>query len=422
MEAAGGIGFGLATSRHMFALWPSSLQRERASVHDRDPPGGCFKGCGRVVVSQRRRIIFDARMWKHAGIGRYISELSPALAAEPSKFDLVFLSDQAFQKKIFDEGDGWPPHVFFKQATSGIYGFLEQAEILAKSLDGDLLHVPHFNVPVLTPKKLVVTVHDLIYLRQPESIRSGLGRAYALWMFEMLRRKASAIIAVSQNTKEDLLQRFPAISSEKIFVIPEAAGDRFKKIVDPVLLSGVRQKYSLREPYVLFVGSLKPHKNLARLIEAMSSVRQEQKIPHELVVVGRADPKYPTMDTLIRRSPFVKYLGELPDPEVAALYSMADLFVLPSLYEGFGLPVLEAMACGAPVLASNRTSLPEVVGDAGKTFDPVCVDALSELLYNILKNRDLREVMSKKGLERSRLFSWKKTASETLEVYRQVLG
>ncbi len=369
----------------------------------------------------RHRIVFDARMWRHAGIGRYISDLSDSLISNVSEFDFIFLSDSGFLKNIPKKSQA-NSKFFFRRASSGIYGLLEQAEVLVKSLDGDLLHVPHFNIPVFFPKKLVVTVHDLIYLNEPGSFPSRFGRAYTAAMFQMIEKKACAVIAVSGHTKQDLLERFCGVPPEKIFVIPEAASGRFKKVSDPDLLNKIRKKYSLREPYVLFVGSLKPHKNLSCLIEAMRSVRRQQKVPHELVVVGRRDAKYPDISQLIRLNTFVRYLGEIPDSDLAALYSLTDLFVLPSLYEGFGLTVLEAMACGAPVLTSNRASLPEVVGDAGKTFDPLRVDALSGLLYTILKNKDLREEMSKKGLQRAALFSWEKAARETLRVYRQVLG
>ncbi len=360
-------------------------------------------------------------MWKHAGIGRYVSELSAALIQEDFGIDFTFLSGPNFEGSL-QRAAASSRCSKFQRTFSGIYGPAEQFEIPFRSLGADLLHVPHFNVPFFSPGKLVTTVHDLIYLRDPQALRSGLGRAYASWLFKGVEKRACAVIVVSENTRSDLLERFPGISRERVTVIPEAVSSHLGRIDDADVLENVRRKHGLKNPFVLFVGSLKPHKNVEGLIEALETVRREQKLPHDLVIVGRPDPKYPKIMECIRKHSFVNYLGELSDPELAALYSMAEVFVLPSFYEGFGLPALEAMACGVPVLVSNRASLPEVVGDAGKVFDPDRVDALSELLYNTLKNRDLRKEMSKRGSERARQFSWKRTAQETVGVYERVLG
>lgn len=362
---------------------------------------------------KRQKVTLDARMWRHAGIGRYISELSKALAAVDGGLDVTLLADASF------------PHagkVSLKKTTSGIYGVAEQIEVPLKSWGADLLHVPHFNVPLFFPGKIVTTVHDLIYLRDPQSLRSRLGRAYAARLFDRVARKSSAIITVSANTKRDFLERFPRVAEEKIHVIPEAASSSFHPVGEEVLLAQARAKFNLKKPFVLFVGSLKPHKNVQGLIEALLRVRERHGLDYELVIVGRSDPKHLEILDFARRHSFVKVLGEQPDAELPALYTLADLFVLPSFYEGFGLPILEAMACGAPVLVSSRASLPEVAGPAGKIFDPGRVDAFSEALYTILKNKDLRQEMSRKGIERARMFSWKKTAEETVRIYQKVLG
>ena len=336
-------------------------------------------------------------MWRHAGIGRYISELSAALVALDSGFDFTFLSSVEFERTVLDPAIK-TRGAKVKKAISGIYGISEQIELPLKAFGADLFHAPHFNVPAFFSGKLVTTIHDLIYLRDPASLRSGLGRAYAAWILMIAQKKSSAIISVSESTRADLLERFPGLSPEKIFVIPEAASGRLQRTENASTLQATREKFGIRAPFVLFVGSLKPHKNVEGLVRAMLSVRRDGRMPHELVLVGRPDPKHPEILNFVQSHPFVKFLGELPDSELAALYSMADLFVMPSFYEGFGLPLLEAMSCGVPAIASDRTSLPEVLGQAGAFFDPSRVDALSELIYNILINRDLREKMSKKSL------------------------
>ncbi len=427
MAAVGGGSFGASTSGGLFSVRLKSLRRARSPLYVGYPAGrspeltrGATEGRSGHFVSRTRRVGLDARMWKHAGIGRYISELSAALIHGDFGFDLTFFSGPDFKNSLPEvPSPERPPS--FKRTFSGIYGVAEQFEIPARSLGADLLHVPHFNIPVFFPGKLVTTIHDLIYLRDPQAIRSGLGRSYAAWMFKEVQKRSEMIITVSENTRSDLLERFPAIPRERVTVIPEAVSPKIHRIDDATIFENVRRKHRLQNPFVLFVGSLKPHKNLEGLIEALDTVRRHQKFPHELVVVGRPDPKYPKITECVRKHSFVKYLGVVSDPVLATLYSLAELFVLPSFYEGFGLPALEAMACGAPVIVSDRASLPEVVGDAGKVFDPNRVDALSELLYTTLKNGDLRKQMSQKGLERAGRFSWKRAAEETALVYERVL-
>lgn len=428
MAAIDGRSFGASKSGGLFSVRLKSLRYARPSLHVRHPAGrspelarATFEGRRGHFVRRARRVALDARMWKHAGIGRYIWELSAALIEGEFDFDLTFLSSPDFKSSLPRIASS-ERALFFKRTFSGIYGFAEQFEVPARSLGMDLLHVPHFNIPVFFPGKLVTTVHDLIYLRDPQAIRSGLGRSYAAWIFKRIQKRSHAIITVSENTRSDLLERFPGIPHERVTVIPEAVSPRLRRIDDAGILENTRRKFRLQNPFVLFVGSLKPHKNIEGLIEALEAARRDQKLPHDLVIVGRPDPKHPEITECFRKQSFVKYLGEVSDPELAVLYSMADLFVLPSFYEGFGLPALEAMACGAPVIVSDRASLPEVVGDAGKVFDPGRVDALSELLYTVLKDRNLRKDMSNKGMKRAGKFSWKKTAEETVRVYERALG
>lgn len=360
----------------------------------------------------------DARMWDHPGIGRYVRELAARLvpAAEAKRFALL-------APPRFAEAFGPAPrHAEFRNAYSKIYGLDEQFEIPGLSKDLDLLHVPHFNVPVFRKKALVVTVHDLTYLREPGASKRRFARQYADYLFRQIVKKAAAVLTVSDFTRRDLLAAFPKLDAAKVFVTHEAASPLFGPVDDAELLARVRGRLGLARPFVLFVGSLKPHKNVSTLVQAVDELRREKGMDHELVLVGRPDPSNKALAALIAQSPFVRALGELSDDDLVPLYNLADAFVLPSFREGFGLPALEAMACGTPVLVSDRSSLPEVVGDAGLVFDPRQVDALTELLYNVLRNRQLRENMSKSGIERAAQFSWERAAEETLRVYERVLS
>ncbi len=363
-------------------------------------------------------LAIDVRMWDHPGIGRYIRELTQQPLYRSFENKICFLGYSRFKKEIL----GGSREGAFKEVSSKIYGLAEQFEIPCKIMRADLLHVPHFNVPFLFRGKLIATIHDLIYLRGDNTLRSGTGRAYIRFLLNHIAKKAAAVITVSENTKRELLEFLPKMSSDRVFVTYEAASPIFKKIDDRETLERVRTTHQLHKPFVLFVGSLRAHKNVPALIKSLIFLREKRGTPHELILAGRMDPRNTELLDLMTRHSFVRHFNQLSDPELVSFYNLADLFVLPSFTEGFGLPVIEAMACGTPVAASNRSSLPEIVGEAGALFDPYQVDALSEVVYNVLKNRELRETMSKKGLERAKLFSWEKTARQTLEIYRQVLG
>jgi len=370
------------------------------------------------------KIGMDARMWGHPGIGRYIRELSSHLLREPFEGEFIFLADPQFKEKGLEGVRANGAAVSYRRAKSGIYSLNEQFEIPRLARDLDLLHVPHFNAPVFFKGKMVVTIHDLIYFHNLGASKSRFARAYLSFLLKSIQKKAGAVITVSEYTKKDLLKNFPSFRPELVFVTYEAASPIFTKLEDKERLERVRQKRALKKPFVLFVGSLKAHKNIPTLIKALDYLRAKKGLEHELVLVGRGDSAHHNKELvdLMFGHAFVRYLGELEDEELVSLYNLADLFVLPSFWEGFGLPVLEAMACGTPVASSDRTSLPEIVGDAGRLFNPDRVDALIDVLYNILANNELRKKMSSMGIERAKLFSWQRLAAQTLGIYRKALG
>lgn len=369
---------------------------------------------------EKKKILVDARMWGHPGIGRYIRELFSAILSARVKDceKIVFAGNSETQKGLLSLGYRGE----FVQLKSPIYSLSEQAEVLRASSRYGVLHVPHFNAPIFRKKKTIVTIHDLIYLKNKKASRHFLGQLYAKTLFGNAARSAAAILAVSEATKKDLLEHFPRISAGKIRVTHEAASPIFGVIDNEEKRISFKNKYKLNKSFVLFVGSLKTHKNLPVLLRAFEGIRR-RGTDADLVIVGRKDAKDDAVFQQIQKAgPSVKYLGELPDQELVLAYNFCSVFVLPSLWEGFGLPIMEAMACGAPVISSNTSSLPEVAGEAALFFDPNQIDALSGHLYNVLNDNQLRKNMSVLSLQRSQRFSWKKTAEETLEVYRRVMG
>ncbi len=375
-----------------------------------------------MVNRQKPLIGLDARMSDHPGIGRYIRELCRALLeVNKNGQPFCFLGDS----KIYDRLglSAYASKTQTRETKSEIYSLGEQVEIPLKARGFSLLHVPHFNIPIFYSGRLVVTVHDLIYLHETGAAKNKAASLMTRFYLKQVCKKAAAILTVSEYTKNDLLNSFPGLSPERVHVTYEAASGAFWPLdkSDPVL-AAASQKFSLKKPMILYVGALRPHKNVTTLIQAVENLNATKQTEAMLVLAGKSGTWDATLLRKIQASPFINYLGAVSDEELRALYNLADVFVFPSLREGFGLPVLEAMACGTPVISSNRSSLPEIVGDAGLLFDPTRVDALEELLYNVLKNNELQNKMRANGIEQAKKFSWANTASRTEEVYDKVLG
>lgn len=271
----------------------------------------------------------------------------------------------------------------------------------------------------LKKQKYVITVHDLIPLVFPQSRPYKVFIVYRFLLSRTLKN-ADKIIAVSNSTKFDLIKYFQ-IPPEKIEVIYEAADERFKLLSDDEIRA-IRDKFNLNFPFILYVGGLAPHKNLTILIKAFYKAKLKG-IDHKLVIAGKKRWKYKeifdSIDALHLQDDVI-FTGYVPDESLPGLYNAADLFVYPSLYEGFGLPILEAMACGCPVIASNSSSLTEILGDAGILFNPYDVNELTKSICIVLNNIELKFNLRNKSLERAKNFSWNKCAMETLNVYNDV--
>jgi len=267
-------------------------------------------------------------------------------------------------------------------------------------------------IPLLLPKscKLIPIVTDLAVFRLPEAYQFS---RVLLWrlQYRLLLRRADRFLAISEFTKKDLMERF-SLPEEKISVVPCACETDFLQQVEEEAIHRVREKYALPGRFVLFVGNCNPRKNLRRLLEAFDKMKTETSLPHELLIVGEQGWKFSEEETLhgLTNRDSVRFLGYIPDEDMPALYAAAELFAFPSLYEGFGIPVLEAQSCGTPVLTGNCTSLPEVGGDGAIYADPYSVEDISEKMKAVLTEQTLAESLREKGLLNVRRFSWEKSA------------
>jgi glycosyltransferase involved in cell wall biosynthesis len=272
---------------------------------------------------------------------------------------------------------------------------------------------------------VVASIHDLSFKHLPKTFKRRSRMQLRLTVGQTARR-AARILALSEYSRSDIIETY-AISPDRVSVTPPAAPGHFAPITDAQELARVRRNYGIEGEYILSVGSIQPRKNLARLIAAYASLRRlrpQAKLP-QLVLVGK---KAWLFDDTLRAATehgltsVVIFTGYVPEADLPALYSGARCFIYPSYFEGFGLPVLEAMQCGTPVIAGNRTSLPEVVGDAGLLVDPFDEQALASTMARVIENSDLAAELRVKGLERARDFSWRNTARMTLRIYEQAVG
>ncbi|HTY36223.1 MAG TPA: glycosyltransferase family 1 protein, partial [Bacteroidota bacterium] len=291
----------------------------------------------------------------------------------------------------------------------------------ALGLGAELFHEPHYTLPIGLRGKSVVTVHDLIHLKLPQFF-SVAQRTYAAGMLRHAIDNAGAIIAVSRRTKEDILDRF-RVDESRISVVHNAVRSGFQRLADRTLVESFCRARSLSKPFILYVGNVKPHKNIGVLLEAFAQVRTSYR-DLELVFAGgkclEAGPMAARCNAL-GITDAVRDLGQLEEADLVAAYNAAEIAVLPSLYEGFGFPALEAMACGTAVIVSSGGALPEVVGDAAPIVDPHRPDQLAHAVVLLLQDRQTRDEWIRKGVRRAGEFSWQKTGRQTLDVYEQVL-
>ncbi len=370
------------------------------------------------------KIAIDARKWRDYGIGTYVRNLVRHLARLDRETTYFLFCNPADEGTLRDLAENFVPVV---DPAAG-YGLREHVSIplRLRRLGVDLLHAPHYVLPLFTPCRSVVTVHDCIHLRFPEYLPNRLAVHYARGMMGRAIRRSARVFTVSEASRRDLLHFFPETAPEHVLVVPNA--------IDPALLQDpgeeererVRERYQIRGRFVLYAGNIKPHKNLERLVRAFARLRRRPGLEDvKLLFIGQEISHYGTLRRAVEEAGVrhdVRFFGFVPDATLAALYRLATVFAFPSLYEGFGLPPLEAMACGTPVVTSRLSSLPEVVGDAALLVDPYSEEDIAAGLERVLTEPELRSRLAQAGLERVGAFSWERSVRAIHDVYLQVLG
>jgi anaerobic magnesium-protoporphyrin IX monomethyl ester cyclase len=367
------------------------------------------------------RIAFDGTALRplRTGVGYYTEHLLHHLAQEASGDELLVISNRPVDTAV-----PLPGHV--RVVTAGYYVpkmvWIQTGAVRTlERVGADVVHFTNGMVPLASRKPTVVTIHDMslrLYARYHPPRRVLLNRP----LVDYAARRADAVITVSASAKHDIVSLYK-LDPDRVQVIHEAAAPLFRRICDPDRLERVRRQYSLAERIILYVGTIEPRKNLPRLIEAFAAHHRSGDLPHQLVCVGPYGWRSRGLDDDIRRSRVgsaINFVGYVPIEHLPVLYSLAEMFVYPSMYEGFGLPVVEAMACGVPVITGRTAALAEVGGDAVVQVDRLDGASLGEAMVRLASDGDLRRRLAQRGLQRATSFSWRRAARETLEVYRRV--
>jgi glycosyltransferase involved in cell wall biosynthesis len=367
------------------------------------------------------RIGIDARLvhYSHAGIGQYIIGLVKGLSECDEDNDFVLLQNRKDNSVLAHK-----PNFSRKSLWTPSHHRLEQLvlPIEISPLRLDILHSPDFIPPFRRDYKSVITVHDLAFLLYPHFLTEESARYYG--QIDRAVRRADHIVADSVSTKRDIIN-FLGVPEAKITVIYAAADSIYRQVQDEHLLGEARARYNLEQPYALFVSTIEPRKNLPTLLRAFRQLLDHYKLEVKLAVAGQrgwfCGEVFAVAEEL-RLDNSVVFLDHVPVEDLVLLYNAARMHVHPSFYEGFGLPPLEAMACGTPTIVANVSSLPEVVGDAGILVSPEHTEGWTVAMWRLLTDDSLHQELSEKGLKRAKLFSWEKAAGEALDLYRRLAG
>ncbi|CAA9546084.1 MAG: hypothetical protein AVDCRST_MAG43-605 [uncultured Thermomicrobiales bacterium] len=343
--------------------------------------------------------------YRRTGVSRYIGELIDALEQQLAEAERLTIMGRGVPAIASNPS----LRIAWEQTGLPLSGLAHRLNVF----HGPLNVVP---LAMRTPK--VVTVHDLAFLRFPDQLPRA-RRAYMIAATRLSARTADRIIAVSQSTADDLMHWLD-LPQDRITVIPEAPSPRIQRVVG-TSLNVFRMRFEVDRPYILAVGTLEPRKNLDFFLRVFASVAD--RIPHELVLVGpegwMTESFHQTLLEL-KLGDRIRLTGFVSDAELGGWYSGADVFVFPSTYEGFGLPAVEAMTCGVPILASDASCFPEVIGDAGMLVAPTDFEGWADALLRLVLDRDLNEAFRRQSREHGRTYSWDRTAAETLAIYREL--
>ncbi len=369
------------------------------------------------------KILIDGRGIKTTGIGRYIENTIIEILKldKINSYELIVRDEDLKRLKLKAD------NLAFVRTTANIFSVKEQTELL-KIINGrkpDLVHFTNFNYPIAYQGKFVITIHDLTLLHFRNLRNSLASQAYYLLKEQVMRnvvlgrgmKKAQAILVPSEYVKEDVATTFK-IRRTKIKVTHEAADTDFAS--PRINLASI----GINKPYLLYVGNAYPHKNLERLLMAFGKLITKYLLDYQLVIAGKKDSFHQALQasvTEFKLQDRVIFPGYVSDQELAGLYKNASLYVFPSLSEGFGLPPLEAMAHSLPVVSSNATCMPEILGDAAMYFNPKDIEEMSQTMLAVLTDKELASSLIKKGSKQVKKYSWRKTAQETLNVYQKAL-
>lgn len=362
---------------------------------------------------------------RNSGIGNYICHIVSSLLALSDDQYTIYLSRGNMQNEWYNNQNvclkekPFRKEQFYRRNIYELSGFG-----LDLSREGlSLFWSPDTKVPLLMPKNIpfIVTVHDLAILREPATYL--LSRVvYWRKLFKLAIQRSACVVAISNNTKKDLIDLM-GVSPEKIRVVYNGVSPCYKPVENPFLLEQVASKHHLPARFLLFVGLISPRKNIKGILNAFSILKKTYRIPHRLVIVGEKGWRYQADLSLVKKLGLeedIIFTGYVDDKDLPAIYSLADVFIFPSLYEGFGLPVMEAMACGTPVVTSNASALAEVVGTSGVLINPHIPEEIAYKVNLILSDPQLSSLLTVAGKERAKMFSWEKAARELIEIFHEI--
>ena len=373
------------------------------------------------------RIAIDIRRASDFGIGTYIRNIVGQLARIDGETQYLLIGG----RRHWEEFSSLPENFqwFEYEPAPGTFRTHLHLPLLLKRRGVDLLHMPWFYAPAIVPCRLIITVHDLTDVVMPPAAESPLVQAGRMLFARRALRRASRILAVSHSSKRELARVF-AIPEEKIEVIYNALDERFLREPLPADADRILERHAVNYPYLLYAGNIKPQKNLVRLIEAFAVVKAELRGYPEyaqlkLLVIGDELTKHPDLRRAVVRTRVredVRFLGFVPHPVLRVFYARARAFVFPSLYEGFGLPPLEAMAHGTPVVTSNVSSLPEVFSQAALLVNPENVFDIARGIRQVLTEAVLRDALIRRGYELVQRFSWERSARAVRQAYETAMA
>jgi len=370
------------------------------------------------------RIGIDARKLADFGIGSYIRNLIEAIARRPES--------ERYRFRVYVPSQGraalppLPERFELVEEDSPGYSVSELTGFAWRLFRDrlDLFHATHYVIPPLARARAVVTIHDIIHVLYPQFLPSRAALLYARVMIRRALRRADRIITVSYNSKRDLVDYF-GIAPARVEVIYNGVAGRFRSDLPRAERDRVAAKYGLPRPYLLFLGGEKPHKNVRNVLRAFAEARRARALPHALVLAGPMPKNRSRVEALIAALDLGQRVvrpGVVPEEDLPGLFAGAEAFLYPTLYEGFGLPVAEAMACGVPVLTSSTSALQEIAGGYAYLVDPMDVDAIARGIVDLATDPGRRAEFAELGRRRAADFSWDHAAEQTLKVYADALG